>query len=41
VVVVRWTAHDVLDPARTRVLAEDLRSAIDRGGRFTGRIGLL
>lgn len=41
IVVVRWTAQDVLDPARSRRLARDLRSAIDRGGRFTGRVYLL
>jgi hypothetical protein len=41
VVIVRWTARDVLDPARSRLLARDLRSAIDRGGRFCGQVMLL
>jgi hypothetical protein len=41
VIVVRWTTRDVLDAARSRVLAADLRTAIDYGGRFTGRVILL
>ncbi len=41
IVIVRWGPGDVLDPARSRRLADDLHSAIERGGRFTGRVILL
>ncbi|MGZ4612231.1 MAG: hypothetical protein ACXV1K_03525 [Kineosporiaceae bacterium] len=40
-VIVRWGPGNVLDPARSRRLAEDLHSAIERGGRLTGRVILL
>jgi hypothetical protein len=38
VVVVRWTARDVLDPGAAQALAADLRRQIQRGGRFEGRV---
>jgi hypothetical protein len=41
VLVVRWTAGDVLDPGRSRRLATDLRAAIEHGGRFAGRVMFL
>jgi hypothetical protein len=41
VVVVRWTARDVLDASASKALACDVRSAIEHGGRFAGRVLLL
>jgi hypothetical protein len=41
VLVVWWTAGDVLDPGRSRRLAADLRTAIQQGGRFTGQVRVL
>jgi hypothetical protein len=41
VVVVRWSADDVLVPARASALARDLRRQIARGGDFRGKVVLL
>jgi hypothetical protein len=41
VLVVRWSAHDVLDPCAARALAGDLCEQIGRGGTFRGRAVLL
>jgi hypothetical protein len=41
VLVVRWSARDVLDAGAAAVLARDLREQVVRGGRFPGQVLLL